>query len=176
MGNKRFLTLSLSKGEPGIIMIQPSIQIFPLPGLPEIKPGDDLAQAIAQAVRARDFHPANGDCLVIAQKVVSKAEGRVVRLDSIVPSTRAVTWARDWHKDPRVIELVLRESRRIVRMERGVIVAETKHGFVCANAGVDLSNAVDGTAILLPEDPNASARALQERLAADFAVDIGVII
>ena len=87
----------------------------------------------------QEFRVAAGDVFVIAQKIVSKAEGRIVSLDSIDPSARAAKWAQEWGKDPRVIELVLRESKRIIRMERGVIVAETRHGFVCANAGIDLS-------------------------------------
>jgi coenzyme F420-0:L-glutamate ligase/coenzyme F420-1:gamma-L-glutamate ligase len=152
------------------------VQIFPLPGLPEIRRGDDLARLILGALRMQEFRVAAGDVFVIAQKVVSKAEGRVVLLDSIVPSTRAAKWAAEWGKDPRVIELVLRESKRIIRMERGVIIAETSHGFVCANAGIDLSNADEGTAILLPEDPDASARALQTRLGESLGADIGIII
>src|SRR5258705_7740157 len=124
----------------------------------------------------QQFQAAAGDVLVIAQKIVSKAEGRIVLLDSIVPSERAAKWAVDWSKDPRVIELVLREAKRIIRMERGVIVAETSQGFVCANAGIDLSNADEGTAILLPENPDASARALQTRLSEALRIDIGIII
>ena len=138
-------------------MARSPVQIFPLPGLPEIRPGDDLTRLILGAVRMQEFRVAAGDVFVIAQKIVSKAEGRIVSLDSIVPSTRAAEWAQEWGKDPRVIELVLRESKRIIRMERGVIIAETRHGFVCANAGIDLSNAEEDTAILLPEDPDASA-------------------
>ena len=157
-------------------MARPPVQIFPLPGLPEIRPGDDLARLILGAVRMQEFSIASGDVLVIAQKIVSKAEGRIVSLDSIVPSERAAKWAQEWAKDPRVIELVLRESKRIIRMERGVIIAETRHGFVCANAGIDLSNADDGTAILLPDDPDASARALQSRLGEALHADIGIII
>src|SRR5215475_2726213 len=107
------------------------IQIFPLPGLPEIKPGDDLARLIVDAARAADFAIAPHDVFVVAQKVVSKAEGRIVRLDTISPSERAQQWAREWDKDPRVIELVLSQAQRIVRMAQGVIVAETAHGFVC---------------------------------------------
>jgi coenzyme F420-0:L-glutamate ligase/coenzyme F420-1:gamma-L-glutamate ligase len=152
------------------------VQILPLPGLPEIRRGDDLARLILGAVRMQDFRVAAGDVFVVAQKIVSKAEGRIVPLVSISPSARAAKWAADWSKDPRVIELVLREAKRIIRMERGVIVAETSHGFVCANAGIDLSNADEGTAILLPEDPDASARALQTRLGENLGVDIGIII
>jgi len=153
-----------------------SVQIFPLAGLPEVTLGDDLARLIAATVRAQDFNPQDHDVFVVAQKIVSKSEGRSVRLDSIVPSDRARAWAKDWSKDARVVELVLSESKRIVRMERGVIVSETRHGFVCANAGVDLSNAAEGTALLLPENPDASARALQESLTASFGVHVGVII
>jgi coenzyme F420-0:L-glutamate ligase/coenzyme F420-1:gamma-L-glutamate ligase len=152
------------------------VQILPLPGLPEIRPGDDLARLILGAVRMQDFRVAAGDVFVVAQKIVSKAEGRIVPLGSISPSARAAKWAADWSKDSRVIELVLREAKRIVRMERGLIVAETSHGFVCANAGIDLSNADEGAAILLPEDPDASARALQIRLGESLGVDIGIII
>ena len=155
---------------------RPPVQILPLAGLPEIRPGDDLARFILGAVRMQDYQVAAGDVFVIAQKIVSKAEGRIVSLDSIVPSSRAAKWAAEWGKDPRVIELVLRESKRIIRMERGVIVAETSHGFVCANAGIDLSNADEGTAILLPIDPDVSAFALQTRLGQALGIDIGIII
>ena len=157
-------------------MTRSTVQIFPLPGLPEIRPGDDLARLVLGALRMQAFHIAAGDLFVIAQKIVSKAEGRIVQLDSIVPSMHAAKWAEECGKDPHVIELVLRESKRIVRMERGVIVAETSHGFVCANAGIDVSNADQGTAILLPEDPDASARALQTRLGESLGADIGIII
>ena len=152
------------------------VEIFPLPGLPEIKPGDDIAAAIAQAVRANDMRVAEDDIFVAAQKIVSKAEGRIVRLDHIEPSERARLWAEEWNKDARVVELVLRESKRIVRMERGVIIAETRHGFVCANAGIDISNAEAETAILLPADPDASARALHAALSKAFACHVGVIV
>jgi len=157
-------------------MQQSPIQIFPLSGLPEINPDDDLARLLAEALRAQRFSLQPGDILVIAQKIVSKAEGRIVGLDSIIPSERAVEWAKAWDKDARAVELVLRESKRIVRMERGVIISETQHGFVCANAGIDLSNAPDGTAILLPLDPDASARALKAKLDPAFETNIGIII
>jgi coenzyme F420-0:L-glutamate ligase/coenzyme F420-1:gamma-L-glutamate ligase len=152
------------------------IEIFPLPGLPEIKSGDDIAGAIVHAVRANAMRIAEDDIFVIAQKIVSKAEGRVLQLDQIAPSERACVWAKQWNKDARVVELVLRESKRIVRMERGVIVSETHHGFVCANAGIDVSNADEGTAVLLPENPDASARALQACLSEAFTHHVGVII
>jgi coenzyme F420-0:L-glutamate ligase / coenzyme F420-1:gamma-L-glutamate ligase len=154
----------------------PSVQIIPLAGLPEIAPGDNLSRLIADAVRKSAQSIAAGDIFVVAQKIVSKAEGQIVRLDSIQPSKRAEAWAAEYQKDARVIELVLREASRIVRMEKGVIVAETRHGFVCANAGVDVSNAPEGTAIVLPDDADRSARALQTGLEKAFGVHVAVII
>jgi coenzyme F420-0:L-glutamate ligase/coenzyme F420-1:gamma-L-glutamate ligase len=156
--------------------VRPSIEIFPLSGIPEVAPGDDIASLIARAAKDQDFAVRADDVFVVAQKIVSKAEGRLIRLDTVSPSARAWGWAEEHGKDARLIELVLRETRRIVRMERGVIIAETRHGFVCANAGVDASNAPEGMAILLPDDPDASARQLQARLAAAFAVHVGVIV
>ena len=157
-------------------MPHPSIQIIPLAELPEIARGDDLSRLIAEAVKRQDLRISEGNIFVVAQKIVSKAEGQIVRLDSIQPSKRAEQWAAEYQKDARVIELVLSEASRIVRMERGVIVAETRHGFVCANAGVDVSNAPDETAILLPDDADRSARALQTQLKKDFGVHVAVII
>jgi coenzyme F420-0:L-glutamate ligase/coenzyme F420-1:gamma-L-glutamate ligase len=107
---------------------------------------------------------------------VSKAEGRLVKLDSIVPSQRAKDWGAEFARDPHLVELVLREARSILRMERGIIIAETGHGFICANAGVDASNAPDGYAILLPQDPDASARHLKHRLEKEFGVVLGIIV
>ncbi|MGB6877689.1 MAG: coenzyme F420-0:L-glutamate ligase [Candidatus Acidiferrales bacterium] len=152
-----------------------AIRILPLPGLPEIAPGDDIGCFIADAAR-KEAHIEAGDVFVVAQKVVSKAEGRIVPLETVHPSERAIQWAATHHKDARVIELVLREAARIVKMERGVIVAETRHGFVCANAGVDCSNTATGTATLLPEDPDRSAHELRERLGEKFGVPVAVII
>jgi|RhiMethySRZTD1v2_1073278.scaffolds.fasta_scaffold964157_2 coenzyme F420-0:L-glutamate ligase/coenzyme F420-1:gamma-L-glutamate ligase len=152
------------------------IEIHPVPGLPEIRAGDDIAGAIVHAVRSNDMRVAEDDIVVIAQKIVSKSEDRIVHLDQITPSERARVWAEQWNKDARVVELVLRESKRIVRMARGVIISETQHGFVCANAGIDVSNADEGTAILLPENPDASTRALQARLSEAFACHVGVIV
>jgi coenzyme F420-0:L-glutamate ligase/coenzyme F420-1:gamma-L-glutamate ligase len=154
----------------------PAIQIFPLHGLPQIGGASDLGALIADARGASDIALAKGDVLVVAQKIVSKAEGRVVRLDSVTPSERAVHWARDWGKDSRLIELVLSEAKSILRMERGVIIAETRHGFVCANAGVDVSNTEDGTAVLLPVDPDASARRIRDALRDRYGVDLAVIV
>jgi coenzyme F420-0:L-glutamate ligase / coenzyme F420-1:gamma-L-glutamate ligase len=152
------------------------IHILPLAGIPEIHAGDDLASLIARVVESTRVAVTAGDVFVIAQKVVSKAEGRVVRLDSVEPSGPAITWARENKKDPRVVELVFRESRSILKMERGIIVAETHHGFMCANAGVDLSNVAPGAAVLLPEDPDRSARKLSTSLSERFSVHTPVII
>ncbi len=158
------------------------VTVYPLEGLPEIRPGDDLPQLIVQALAARKMPLRDGDVVVVAQKVVSKAEGSRVALAAIEPSPYARRWAERWGKDPRMVELVLRESRRIVRMERGVIIAETHHGYVCANAGVDLSNSgAKEFAILLPEDCDRSAAVLRDRLRAHCGkdgadVDIAVIV
>jgi coenzyme F420-0:L-glutamate ligase/coenzyme F420-1:gamma-L-glutamate ligase len=152
------------------------VEIIPLPGLPEIRPGDDIAHVVTHAVRMHDMRVAENDIFVVAQKIVSKAEGNIVRLAEITPSEPARLWAEQWGKDAQLVELVLRESKRIVRMERGIIIAETPHGFVCANAGVDVSNADEGTAILLPKDPDASARALQTRLSEAIGCHVGVIV
>lgn len=159
-----------------------AISIHPIPGLPEIQPGDDLGELIAEALASDRFTLANGDVVVVAQKAVSKAEGARADLSTIEPGPFATQWARQWGKDARLIELVLRESRRTVRMERGVLITETHHGFVCANSGVDLSNTGGGEwAILLPKDPDGSARVLRQRLSrgagpADGPVDIAVIV
>lgn len=152
------------------------IQIIPLAGLPEIQPRDDLSSLIAAATKSSSISIAANDIFVVAQKIVSKSEGRVVRLDSVHPSDRAVAWARENKKDPRVVELVFRESRSILKIERGIIVAETRHGFICANAGVDLSNVAPGSAVLLPEDPDRSARELCSALSSKFSAHTPVII
>jgi coenzyme F420-0:L-glutamate ligase / coenzyme F420-1:gamma-L-glutamate ligase len=141
-----------------------------LPPLPEIEPGDDLGALIAQAWRAlaeedSALGPRADDILVVTQKVVSKAEGRVVDLRTVEPRPGAVVFARNWDRDARQVEVVLRESARVLRMERGIIISRTHHGFVCANAGVDASNTGDPNFVtLLPLDPDASAAALRERL------------
>ncbi len=145
-------------------------------GIPEVADGDDVAALIAGALREAAIEAANGDLFVVAQKIVSKAEGRVVSLDSVEPSPRAQDWAAAFGKDARVVEVVLRESKRIVRMERGVLISETEHGFVCANAGVDTSNVSEGAVILLPRDPDASARRIRAALEESFGVRLAVIV
>jgi coenzyme F420-0:L-glutamate ligase / coenzyme F420-1:gamma-L-glutamate ligase len=138
------------------------ITVLPLEGMPEVQEGDDLAELLAEAAQlAGGLAP--GDMLVVAQKIVSKAEGRVVRLDEIEPSEQARELAAD--HDPRHLEVILGEAARVVRARPPLVIAETRHGFVCASAGVDRSNAAGpDTAVLLPVDPDASARRLSERL------------
>jgi coenzyme F420-0:L-glutamate ligase/coenzyme F420-1:gamma-L-glutamate ligase len=151
-----------------------SIEVLGVEGLPEVRPGDDLNRMISGAV-ARDLRPR--DVLVVTHKIVSKAEDRLVDLRTIEPSTLAKGYATRYGKDPRQIEVVFRESRRIVRMDRGIIISETHHGFVCANAGVDASNVPDDdTVCLLPVDPDASARRLRDALADDPGVEVAVVI
>ena len=142
------------------------IELIPLDGIPEVRAGDDLAALIAAAAESTGIGLQPGDVLVVTQKVVSKAEGRVVELASVEPSDFAVAWAERWEKDARQVELVLRESASIVRMgPGGLIISRTRHGFVCANAGVDLSNVgMQEVATLLPLDPDGSAAALRARL------------
>jgi len=154
----------------------PELRIIGLPGLPEIKTGDDLAALIAVAARDAEVELCAGDVLVIAQKIVSKAEGRTVNLDSIEPSALAREWAARFDKDARMVEVVLRESKRIVRMERGVLVCETHHGFVCANAGIDASNVAEDMVTLLPIDSDQSARRIQAALEQAFSARVAVII
>jgi coenzyme F420-0:L-glutamate ligase / coenzyme F420-1:gamma-L-glutamate ligase len=149
--------------------------VVPLEGIPELRPGDDLAQALHDAAeRAGGLE--DGDVVVVAQKAVSKVEGRVVRLADVEPSARAVELAGP-DGDPRHVEVILRESAEVVRSRPPLVIAETRHGFVCASAGVDASNAPEeGTLVLLPLDPDASARGLRDRLATLASVDVGVIV
>jgi coenzyme F420-0:L-glutamate ligase/coenzyme F420-1:gamma-L-glutamate ligase len=141
------------------------LEIAGLAGLGEVRPGDDLAALIREAAAKERQAIDRSVVLAVAQKVVSKAEGAVVDLRTVEPSALARSWAREWGKDPRLIEIILRQSRRVVKMDRGIVVSETRHGFVCANAGVDQSNtAGDDFATVLPEDPDASARRLRDAL------------
>ena len=145
------------------------IRLVALPGIPAVWPGDDL-HALIRAAAQRASIALTAGALVVAQKIVSKAEGRVVALSEVTPSAEAARLAAEDERDPRQLELVMRESARIVRRGHGVTISETKHGFVCANAGVDLSNApAPDSAVLLPLDPDASARALRDALLADGA-------
>jgi coenzyme F420-0:L-glutamate ligase / coenzyme F420-1:gamma-L-glutamate ligase len=146
------------------------LRVIPVRGLPEVREGNDLAELIAAAADLED-----GDVVVVAHKVVSKAEGRVVRLAEVEPSAQARDLAAD--EDPRRLEVILRESARIVRTRPPLVIAETRHGFVCASAGVDASNAPQAdTVVLLPEDPDASAARLRDRLRQLTGADVAVIV
>ncbi len=154
------------------------IELIALEGIPEVGPGDDLAAHIAEAAAAAGIELADTDVLVVTQKVVSKAEGRLVELASVKPSDFAVGWADHWGRDARQVELVLRESASIVRMgPGGLIISRTRHGLVCANAGVDVSNVGGGeVASLLPEDPDASARGIRDGIRSRTGAAPAVVI
>lgn len=153
-----------------------ALTIFGVPGLPEIGEGTDLAAAIAGAAAAAGTPLATGDVVVVTSKIVSKAEGRVIDQGDVVPSPFAVEWATRWDKDPAVIEVVLREAKRIVRQAGPILITETHHGFVCANAGIDASNVPDGHVVLLPVDPDRSARHLQSAVARAVGGRVGVVV
>jgi coenzyme F420-0:L-glutamate ligase/coenzyme F420-1:gamma-L-glutamate ligase len=146
------------------------VQVIPVDGLPEIEAGAKLGELIASEGEPRD-----GDVVVIAQKAVSKAEGRVRRLASVIPGAEACRLAAELGKEPALVELILEESKEVLRAERGVLITETHHGFVCANAGIDSSNLPDDeTVCLLPEDPDASARQLRAEIASAMEREHGV--
>jgi len=155
-----------------------AVTIHPIPGIPILAPGDDLQEAIFAALDAEGLALEQGDVLVVCQKLISKVEGRVVDLDTIEPSSLALRIAaQSEHKDPRLVEVVLRETNRIVRMDRGHLIVETGAGWVCANAGVDSSNSgAPGRVVLLPVDPDASAMRLVDAAASRWGCDVGVII
>jgi coenzyme F420-0:L-glutamate ligase / coenzyme F420-1:gamma-L-glutamate ligase len=156
------------------------LNIIGLAGVPMVKPGDDLAAMTLAAYTATGLAPENGDVIVVAQKIVSKSEGRIVAVASVTPSERAIALGAETGKDPRFVEIVLSESRRIVRHRPNLIVAEHRLGFVMANAGIDHSNVApdDGSerVLLLPLDPDASALALQQQLAARTKKRLAIII
>lgn len=148
--------------------------------IPHVQPGDDLAALVLAGVDAAGLRLQAGDVLVVAQKIVSKAEGRFVRLDEVTPSGRARRVAAETAKDPRLVELILRESTRVSRMKKGVLIVTHRLGFTSANAGIDRSNVrgdqTGETVLLLPEDPDASAEELRQRLTAESGVSLGVVI
>ncbi|MFM9108890.1 MAG: coenzyme F420-0:L-glutamate ligase [Chloroflexota bacterium] len=152
-------------------MTHGEVRLIGLDGIPEVQPGGDVAAEIAAALGRAGLALEPGDVLVVTHKIVSKAEGRLVRLDTVVPSALAREWGVRHGKDPRQVEVALAESRRIVRMDRGVVISETRHGFICANAGVDASNVDSGVVCLLPEDPDASAASIRAALAARLGLD-----
>lgn len=153
------------------------IRVIGIAGIPEVAAGNDLASLIAEAAGGRNPIIEQKDILVITQKVVSKAEGRVIPLDGVQPSPAALQLSEGSHKDPRLMEVILRESVRIVRMDMGNIISETRHGFNCANAGVDASNLPgQGTVSLLPIDPDASAENIRRGILERMGVEVAVII
>lgn len=157
------------------------VEAIALDGIPEVVPGDELGRLIGDAIeRTADLLPLRtDDVVVVTQKIVSKAEGAVVDLTTIEPRPEAVAFAERWDRDPRQIEVVLREARRVVRMEHGVLITETPQGFICANGGVDASNVgpESGSVVtLLPGDPDASARRIREAIRTRFGTDVPVIV
>ncbi|HEU5425003.1 MAG TPA: coenzyme F420-0:L-glutamate ligase [Nitrolancea sp.] len=153
------------------------VRIIGVDGIPEAHPGDDPAALIAGGLQHSGLSLERGDVVVVTQKFVSKAEGRLVNLDEVEPSAFATMWAERFGKDARQVEVVLRESARIVRMDRGLIIAETPHGLVCANAGVDASNVAGSAGVsLLPIDSDESARGIRQRLGERFGFEPAVII
>jgi coenzyme F420-0:L-glutamate ligase/coenzyme F420-1:gamma-L-glutamate ligase len=154
-----------------------SITFTAIEGLPLVQPGDNLGELITCALEGMGLRPATGDVVVVCQKVVSKAEGRTRRLDGIEPGALAKNFAARWGKDPRLVELVLSESTRIVRMDQGVLIVETGPGWVCANAGIDESNLLlDGYATLLPLDPDRSAARIRAEIHRLTGALVGVVI
>ena len=157
-----------------------SLTLTAIPGIPEVESGNDLAQLLLSAVARAEMSLEAGDVIVLAQKIVSKAEDRFVRLATVQPSSRALELARICGKDPRLVELMLRESRKILRAKTGVVITEHRLGFVMANAGIDQSNvpgsAGEEIALLLPQDPDDSARRIREGLRKACGCDVGVVI
>lgn len=160
-------------------MADTRFEVIGVPGLPMVEPGDSLVDLIQQALRGISESLQDGDVVCVAQKIVSKAEGRLIRLDAVEPSTAAVELAAQTDKDPRLVELILSESDEVLRKKPGVLIVRHKRGFVMANAGIDQSNvdhAGGDQALLLPEDPDASAARLRKQLQSASNVSVGVVI
>lgn len=159
------------------------VQILPVDGIPKVTEGDDLCAMIGDAIETSVGPLREGDVVVVTHKIVSKAEGGLIVLSTIEPSALATQIANDWGKDARQVEVVLRQAKRILRMSRGIIIAETHHGLICANAGVDASNVAEDTVVILPVDPDGSAERIRRALMGRYFPDqnppshpIGVII
>jgi coenzyme F420-0:L-glutamate ligase / coenzyme F420-1:gamma-L-glutamate ligase len=153
------------------------IRLIPIRGIPEIRPGDDLGAVVIRAAQKMRLKLSDGDIVTVAQKVISKAEGRLVNLETVTPSELANQIAEKQRRDPRLVEVILSESASVVRFDDRVLITETKHGFVCANAGVDRSNVAGKEWVsLLPVAPDDSARLFKTRLAELLNVDVAVII
>ncbi|MFA7296441.1 MAG: coenzyme F420-0:L-glutamate ligase [Dehalococcoidia bacterium] len=158
-------------------MSHPEARFIGITGMPMVQPGDDLAALVIAAAAAQGTPVEDGDVLVITQRIASKAEGRVLPLDAFEPSPFALQWAERWGHDARQVEAVLRESTRIVRQARGVLITETRHGFICANAGVDASNVGgEGLVCLLPVDPDASCVAIRDAVRARLGIEVAVLM
>ncbi|MDG6988464.1 MAG: coenzyme F420-0:L-glutamate ligase [Nitrososphaerota archaeon] len=152
------------------------IEVIPIPGIPEVRAGDDLGAVVLEALRRAGIPLLKHDVVVVKQKVVSKSEGRVVILSEVKPRQRAVRLAKTEGKDPRLVELVLREASEVVRSGHGVIITRTKQGFVCANSGVDQSNVGPGMVALLPTDPDRSARKIRAALEKGSGAELAVLV
>ncbi|MBQ9026323.1 MAG: coenzyme F420-0:L-glutamate ligase [Methanobrevibacter sp.] len=152
------------------------INLTGLEGIPLVKSGDNIAEIIKDAILQQNYDLKDGDIILIAETLISKAEGNIVNLDEITPSDKAIEVAEICKKDPKLVELILRNSKEIVEVGPNFIVTETKHGFVCANAAIDESNVEDGLATPVPENPDASASKIREFLEAEFNKDLAVII
>lgn len=154
----------------------PRYEVIGVEGIPEVRPGDDIARFIVDAAARQSTPLRPADLVVVGQKIVSKAEGRLVRLADVTPSPIALSMAAGLGRDARLVEVILRESRRVVRMDQGVLITETHHGWVCANAGVDQSNVEADCVALLPEDSDRSARRLRDRIRDLAGADVFVIV
>ena len=152
------------------------IKLIGLEGIPLVKSGDDISKIIKEAILNSDYDLCDGDIILIAETLISKAEGNIIKLDDIVPSDKAVEVAKICKKDPKLVEVILQNSTEIVEVGPNFIVTETKQGFVCANAAIDESNVEDGLATPVPENPDQSAREIREFLESEFEKDLAVII
>lgn len=153
-----------------------AVTVIPVRVAGDIRPGDRLDSVILEAMKESGVDLCDGDVVVVAQKAVSKAEGRIVDLGSIRPSRKAALLAKKLRKDPRVVELILKEAREIVKVQDGIIITETRHGLVCANSGVDQSNLAGDAAVLLPRNPDASAKKLRDSFRVMTGKDVAVVI
>jgi coenzyme F420-0:L-glutamate ligase / coenzyme F420-1:gamma-L-glutamate ligase len=160
------------------MQLKQEIQVIPVRVLGDVRPGDELHSLILRSLKGNNIVLKNGDIIVIAQKIVSKAEGQIINLSSLTPSALAIRLAKKFKKDPRTIELVLRQSKNIIKISNGIIISETNQGFICANAGVDQSNIMNSeeNALLLPVDPDASAKGIMHVLKEKTSREIAVII
>ena len=153
-----------------------AVQIIPIRGMPRVKPGDRLTLQIAESMEKSGVALQDSDIVVVTQKVVSKAEGRIVRVEDVRPGRKALELAKSLRKDPRTVQVVLQESKRVVRKGHGVLITETRHGFICANSGIDQSNVEEGSITLLPVDPDASARRIRRQLERRTGKKLAVVI